>query len=525
MEKNDASPPQHRSLMMFGEKAFTPDRPLRLVNISIARGSGGGIPRMDTFYHRFIDRKMFHPVFVICGVEDPDDRPFDPSIEYVYTGAGNRLERLVKIFVEADIVQFAGGFAPIICEAAKIAQVPTLVEVMHLCEPGQLYPQIDVTICVSETVRRYQPEPDKTAVILNGVDVDQFAFRREPSAEDKFIILESARREKPKHFHLDDLADDLLCVDPGIELWLAGRGQEGESTDRVKFLGLRDDIVELYRKADMMALFSVVEPFGLSAIEAMACGSPPLASNDGGMAEIITDGVDGWLVNGADRPAIVRAVRRAVAMRKTPQWEETRRAARATVETRFNAKDCVAEYEKIYIRFVNKKGRRTGSSHLSITPTPETILDEAAVFFNQNDWDGVEESAKALAAVPEPITIPLLANMAAMLAAQAVARGKLEIAEMIYSSLFRSRFRDAQWLKSWIAITRDPAARREAARALNETSPADLEGIMLWVETLLADGEHAQALAVLREGARLNPQADDVRELYDLLRAKLGIAE
>lgn len=498
---------------------------MRLVNISIARGSGGGIPRMDTFYHRFIDRKTFDPVFVICGVEDPHDRPFDPSIKYVYTGAGNRLERLVKIFAEADIVQFAGGFAPIICEAARIAQVPVLVEVLHLCEPGRLYPNIDVTICVSETVRRYQPEPERTVVILNGVDVDQFAFRQEPPVDDKIIILESSRREKPKHYHLDDLADGLLSIDPRIELWLAGRNQEGTSTERVKFLGLRDDIVELYRRADMMALFSVVEPFGLSAIEAMACGSLPIASNDGGMAEIITDGVDGWLVNGADRSAIIRAVNRAVAMRNTPEWESMRRAARAKAQTRFDAKDCVAEYEKLYLRLVGKKGRRTSGSHLEIKPTPETLLDEAASFFNQNDWVGVEESAKELAATSHPITIPLLAKVAAMLAAQAIGAGREDIADMIYSALFRSRFRDAQWLKNWISITHDPAARREAVQALNEIAPTDAEGIMLLAETLLEEGRHSQALAVLRDGYRLNPQADNVRGLYDLLREKLGIED
>jgi glycosyltransferase involved in cell wall biosynthesis len=511
--------------MMAGANASTPDRPLRLVNVSIARGSGGGIPRMDTFYNRFINRELFDPVFVICGAEDPNDTPFDPSIEYIYTGLENRLERLVKIFAEADIVQFAGGFAPLVCEAARIARVPALVEVMHLCEAGQLYPNIDVCICVSETVRRFQPAPDKTVVILNGVDVGQFAFRQEPLPDNKIVILESARREKPKHFHLDALADSLLGIDPRIELWMAGRSQEGPSTDRVKFLGLRDDIVELYRKADMMALFSIVEPFGLAAIEAMACGALPIAADDGGMAEIITDGVDGWLVNGADRSAIVRAVTRAVAMRGTPEWESLRRNARAKVETRFNAKDCVAEYEKVYLALVGNKGRRTDRAHLEIKPTPETLLDEATVYFNQNDWAGVEKSARALAGVSEPITIPLLAKVAVSLATQAIGRGRVDIAGMIYSALFRSRFRNPEWLKDWISITDDPAARRQAAQAINEIAPADAEGVMLWAETLLGEGLHTQALAVLRDGARLNPQADDVRELYDLLREKLGIKE
>lgn len=498
---------------------------MRLVNISIARGSGGGIPRMDTFYHRFVNRELFDPVFVICGAEDPGDTPFDPSIEYVYTGVENKLERLVKIFAQADIVQFAGGFAPVVCEAARIARVPALVEVMHLCEAGQLYPNIDVTICVSETVKRFQPAPEKTVVILNGVDVGEFVFRTEPLAAGKFVIIESARREKPKHFHLDALAVDLLAIDPRMELWLAGRGQVGESTDRVKFLGLRGDISELYRQADMMALFSVVEPFGLAAIEAMACGCLPIAADDGGMAEIIADGVDGWLVNGADRLAIAQAVTRAVALRGTPQWEKMRRAAREKVETRFDARDCVAEYEKVYLGLIEKKGRRTDNEHLEIKPSAETLLDEAVSFFNQNDWKGVERSAAALASVTEPVAIPLLAKVAAELAIQAIARERPDIAGNLYRALFRSRFRDPEWLKNWISITPDPAVRRQAAKALNQIAPADPDGVMLWAEALIGDGLHSQALAVLREGVRLSPQAVDLRGLYDLLREKLGTAE
>ncbi|MBF0171026.1 MAG: glycosyltransferase, partial [Nitrospinae bacterium] len=256
------------------------NRPIRLVTSTISPGGGGGIARMDTFYHRFLNRDRFDPLFVIARAKNEAEIPYDPTLDYHYTGDFDRFAKLVALFSDADIVQFMGGFDPVSAEAARVANVPVIVELMHMVEPGQLYPYIDTTLCVSRTAQRAQPDPARTVVVHNGIDVEQFGYREERDRS-RIVILEASRREKPKHFHLDQLAADLLALDPRVELWLAGNGQTGESTDRVKFLGPRADIADLYRQADLLFLMSVVEPFGLVALEGMAGGALPVVADDG----------------------------------------------------------------------------------------------------------------------------------------------------------------------------------------------------------------------------------------------------
>lgn len=477
---------------------------------------------MDTFHHRFLNRDVFEPVFVIPNRPDPADVPFDPSMEYIYTGADDRFSKLVEIFSGVDIVQFPGGFSPAICEAARQARVPALVETMHLCEPGQLYPDIDVTICVSETVRKYQPDQSKTAVVLNGIDLAEFPFREQPAPGNRVVVLESARREKPKHFHLDELAEELLPLDPRLELWLAGRNQTGPSTGRVKFMGLSGDMGALYAKADIMLLVSKVEPFGLVALEAMACGALPIVAGDGGMAEIVTHGVDGWIVKGDDRRDIADTVKQALAIRGTPLWEQMRRAAREKVEKRFDARHCVAGYEKIYLELLEKKGRRKDHGPFTPRPTPETALDDAVNHFNIGDWQGIEQDIKQMADSTGLFTIPLCAKVAADLGMQAFARGENELAERVFEKLFRSGLRGKNWMRQWASITPEGELKLSALAELVRLEPGNPETVMLYAEALIMAGRMDEALTALAEGALLNPIATELSETLELLKRKLA---
>lgn len=66
--------------------------------------------------------------------------------------------------------------------------------------------------------------------------------------------------------------------------------------NHVSFLGRRSDIPEIMRASDLVLVPSTVEPLGLVAMEAMATGTPVIASAVGGLKEIIEDGVTGRLV-------------------------------------------------------------------------------------------------------------------------------------------------------------------------------------------------------------------------------------
>ena len=85
------------------------------------------------------------------------------------------------------------------------------------------------------------------------------------------------------------------------------------------------------------------EPFGLSVVEAMACGTPVVAFRRGSMAEVIDEGVTGFAVDDLD--AAVAAVPLAAAL--------DRGRVRATAERRFSVGRMVDEYLAVYQRILD----------------------------------------------------------------------------------------------------------------------------------------------------------------------------
>lgn len=108
----------------------------------------------------------------------------------------------------------------------------------------------------------------------------------------------------------------------GVELVIAGEGPDREPlerqattlgiADRVRFLGAqpRERIVELFRAADATILSSSWENFPHTVVEALSVGTPVLAMEAGGVAEVVRDGVNGLLVASGDTAGLAEAVRR-----------------------------------------------------------------------------------------------------------------------------------------------------------------------------------------------------------------------
>jgi glycosyltransferase involved in cell wall biosynthesis len=76
----------------------------------------------------------------------------------------------------------------------------------------------------------------------------------------------------------------------------------------VKFLGLRRDVPRLLKAADLFLLTSISEGIPLTLIEAMAAGLPIVATNVGGVGEVVENGVTGVLVRVGDSEAIAQQI-------------------------------------------------------------------------------------------------------------------------------------------------------------------------------------------------------------------------
>lgn len=181
----------------------------------------------------------------------------------------------------------------------------------------------DAIVTASEHERgllsRYYGAPEsKMVTIPCGVDLDLFQprdrtqSRRELGLEnDVPVLLWVGRLEKLKG--VDILIEALSQVEvPGAQLLIVGGDAHAEElkqelvaqaaaaglADRVRFEGAVDHarLPTYYSAADVCVMPSYYESFGLAAVEAMACGTPVVASRVGGLISTVTDGVTGYLI-------------------------------------------------------------------------------------------------------------------------------------------------------------------------------------------------------------------------------------
>jgi glycosyltransferase involved in cell wall biosynthesis len=102
-------------------------------------------------------------------------------------------------------------------------------------------------------------------------------------------------RRYPETFFL--IIGDVFLKEEGYKKELLEIIKKNRIEDRVKFTGFRMDIGDIMKSLDILVFPSIApESFGLSILEAMAIGKPVVASNTGGVSEIIEDGITGMLI-------------------------------------------------------------------------------------------------------------------------------------------------------------------------------------------------------------------------------------
>ena len=129
------------------------------------------------------------------------------------------------------------------------------------------------------------------------------------------------------------------------------------SGDRARFLGdVPDELLPAYyRAADVVALPSTdrTEAFGLVLIEAMACGTPVVASRLPGVRTLVQEGATGYLVEPGDAIDLADKIRRCL-----DQGAAMRSTARAFVASRFSDRAVVSQLLELYQTLTSASPRR-----------------------------------------------------------------------------------------------------------------------------------------------------------------------
>jgi N-acetyl-alpha-D-glucosaminyl L-malate synthase BshA len=223
--------------------------------------------------------------------------------------------------------------------------------------------QSDAVTAISEDLRRHTVEvfdvtkPIETIHNFVNADLYRPSEQRTPGPP-RMIHLSNFRPVKRVADCIRVLAEVRKTVD--AELWMVGDGPERGAAERlahdlgltcsVKFLGKRNDVPALLREADVLLMPSEMESFGLAALEGMSSGVVPLGTSVGGVPELITDGVDGYLTAVGDVEAM--AVHAADLLGDLDRCRAMGRAARRTAEERFSTELIIPKYEAMYRRVV-----------------------------------------------------------------------------------------------------------------------------------------------------------------------------
>jgi UDP-glucose:(heptosyl)LPS alpha-1,3-glucosyltransferase len=233
----------------------------------------------------------------------------------------------------------------------RLALDPYHLYVRHAEKTLFTSPRLKAVICNSKMVkaeikRHFGLAEEKLHVIYSGIDTERFhpRLRRERHSQRArygltppatlFLFVGSGFERKG----LAALLDALALTPADCHLWIVGRDRRQAEYEaraharglgaRVRFFGAQPDVRPYYAAADALVLPSLYDPFPNVALEAMACGLPVVTSTKSGAAELIENGVNGFVCDALDVRTLAEAL---TALRCEDERERMGERARARV--------------------------------------------------------------------------------------------------------------------------------------------------------------------------------------------------
>ena len=324
---------------------------IKILFVSHSSSIGGGEKCLLTLV-KHLDRNLFEPIVIFpsegsisremvklgvktfispleCWIRDSADPGLEDS---------DILDRLqnIKQIVEIEKPDIIHSNTSVVWEGALAAKLQGIIHIWHIHEILENHPRLkplfplplvywgidflsDSVVVVSNAVKEKFSgiiEPEKLVTVHNGIDAQRFtqmngsSIRQElalPSDANLAVSIGTVIKEKG----YDNLIEAAFLVKKkaaNVKFIIVGSGLTEtvrelkkkilslNLKDCVYYLGYREDIPEILRESDFLIISSITEAFPLVALEAMALGKPIVATNCGGIPELVSDEETGFLV-------------------------------------------------------------------------------------------------------------------------------------------------------------------------------------------------------------------------------------
>ena len=248
------------------------------------------------------------------------------------------------------------------------------------------YRQVERFICASSFIRSMLTSdgisPDRTTVVYEGVNIGHIGTAPKLDVHKEFclgrntLVVGNVAALVPHkgQRYLVDAAALVIREVPNASFLIAGEGELNGALQRqikqlhlekhVILTGFRSDVLSLHKSFDLFVMSSISEGLGTSALDAMACGRPVIATKVGGLSEVVINRETGLLVPARNAEALATGITRLLqdnVLRNTYG-----QAALARARVTFNAERMVQQTLDVYHQLVGTDRGEDSGCHAAV---------------------------------------------------------------------------------------------------------------------------------------------------------------
>jgi len=301
---------------------------------------------LDVTLFATADSRTSGKLVAVCPHPYSEDDSVDPKVAECL-----HISEIFERADEFDIIHNNFDFLPL--TYSGLVETPVITTIHGFSSPSivpvyKKYNDRGHYVAISDSDK--SPELDYIATIHHGIDVAQFPFS---GAKGEYLLFFGRIHPHKGVYEAIQVAQRIgrKLVIAGIiqdQDYFAARVQpyiDGTTVEYIGSVGPDQRADVLGGALALLHLISFDEPFGLSLVESMACGTPVVAFNRGSMPEIIRDGETGYIVE--DIEGAINAVATIESI--------DRPKCRADVEQRFTSARMARDYVRVYEEILNRE--------------------------------------------------------------------------------------------------------------------------------------------------------------------------